>query len=70
MIFGSLLLIFAAIALAVLGVAEDSNGLLVASIVASLLAAVALVVGARQSTAGVPDDARDAPEPATVGAGV
>jgi hypothetical protein len=51
-IFGSLLLIFAAIALAVLGVVEASNALLVGSIVASLLSAVALVVGARQS-AGV-----------------
>ncbi len=58
MIFGSLLLIFAAIALSVLGVVEDSNALLIGSIAASLLAATALVVGARQGApvpvSGVP----------------
>jgi hypothetical protein len=48
-IFGSLLLIFAAIGLAVLGVVSESNALLIGSIVASLLAAIGLVVGARQS---------------------
>jgi len=59
-IFGSLLLIFAAIGLAVLGVVESSNALLIGSIVASLLAAVALVVGARQSTGGLlPDSGRE-----------
>jgi hypothetical protein len=57
-IFGSLLLIFAAIALSVLGVVEHSNALLIGSIAASLLAATALVVGARQAApvpvSGVP----------------
>ncbi len=73
MIFGSLLLIFAAIALAVLGVAQNSNALLIGSVVASLLAAVALVVGARQSTVGVPEEVRppapQPPEPVPVGVG-
>ncbi len=54
MIFGSLLLIFAAIALAVLGVMQGSNPLIIGSIGASLLAAVALIVGARQAAGSVP----------------
>ncbi|MFK3982129.1 hypothetical protein ACI2K4_17340 [Micromonospora sp. NPDC050397] len=51
MIVGSLLLILVAVALLVLGLANGSSVLLVASIAASLLAAVALVVGARQAAA-------------------
>jgi hypothetical protein len=58
-IFGSLLLIFAAIGLAVLGVVSESNALLIGSIGASLLAAVGLVVGARQSAA--PPSGEDSP---------
>ncbi|GIG90022.1 hypothetical protein [Plantactinospora endophytica] len=52
MIVGSLVLILAAVALLVLGLASGSSGLLISSIAVSLLAAVALVVGARQA-AGV-----------------
>ncbi|MFI6757794.1 hypothetical protein ACIBF5_01435 [Micromonospora sp. NPDC050417] len=51
MIVGSLLLILVAVALLVFGLANGSSVLLVASIAASLLAAVALVVGARQAAA-------------------
>ncbi|WP_329102448.1 hypothetical protein OG792_23930 [Micromonospora sp. NBC_01699] len=51
MIVGSLLLILVAVALLVLGLANGSSVLLIASIAASLLAAVALVVGARQAAA-------------------
>lgn len=51
MIFASLLLIFVAVVLLVLGLVDGSSGLLVGSIGASLLAAVALVVGARQAAA-------------------
>lgn len=51
MIVGSLVLILVAIALLVLGLASGSSGLLISSIGASLLAAVALVVGARQAAA-------------------
>ena len=63
MIVGSLLLILVAVTLLVLGLASGSSGLLISSIAASLLAAVALVVGTRQATAargGVDftDDAR------------
>jgi len=62
-IVGSLLLILVAVTLLVLGLASGSSGLLISSIAASLLAAVALVVGTRQATAargGVDftDDAR------------
>ena len=56
MIVGSLLLILVAVALLVLGLAVGSSGLLVGSIVASLLAAVALIVGARQDAGEGPDD--------------
>ena len=49
MIVGSLLLILVAVALLVLGLADGSSVLLIGSIAASLLAAVALVVGARQA---------------------
>jgi hypothetical protein len=48
---GSLLLILAAVALLGLGLVRGSNAFLVGSIAASLLAAVALVVGARRSAA-------------------
>jgi len=48
-IFASLLLIFVAVVLLVLGLVNGSSGLLVGSIGTSLLAAVALVVGARQA---------------------
>ncbi|MEU8113348.1 hypothetical protein [Micromonospora sp. NPDC048947] len=51
MIVASLLLILVAVALLVLGLAGGSSFLLVISIAASLLAAVALVVGARQAAA-------------------
>jgi hypothetical protein len=50
-IFASLLLIFVAVVLLVLGLVGGSSGLLVGSIGTSLLAAVALVVGARQAAA-------------------
>jgi hypothetical protein len=50
-IVGSLLLILGAVALLALGLVRGSNAYLVASIVASLLAAIALVVGSRQSAA-------------------
>lgn len=49
MIVGSLLLILVAVMLLVLGLASGSSGLLISSIGVSLLAAVALVVGARQA---------------------
>ncbi|GAA2609374.1 hypothetical protein GCM10010399_45260 [Dactylosporangium fulvum] len=51
MIVGSLLLIVVAVGLLVLGLLQGSDGLLVASIAASLLAAVALIVGGRQAAA-------------------
>lgn len=52
MIVGSLLLILVAVGLLVVGLANGSSLLLITSIAASLLAAVALVVGARQAAAG------------------
>ncbi|WP_422774066.1 hypothetical protein ACN28C_15015 [Plantactinospora sp. WMMC1484] len=61
MIVGSLVLILAAVALLVLGLASGSSGLLISSIAVSLLAAVALVVGARQA-AGLRGAAGFAPE--------
>ena len=51
MIVGSLLLILGAVALLVFGLAGGSSLLLISSIAASLLAAVALVIGARQASA-------------------
>ncbi|MBY8872763.1 hypothetical protein K7640_13055 [Micromonospora sp. PLK6-60] len=51
MIVASLLLILVAVGFLVLGLAGGSSTLLVVSIAASLLAAVALVVGARQAVA-------------------
>jgi hypothetical protein len=49
MIVVSLLLILVAVALLVLGLGAGSSALLISSIVASLLAAVALVIGARRA---------------------
>jgi hypothetical protein len=61
MIVFSLALILVAVALLVLGLTAGSSSLLIASIVASLLAAVALVIGARRAAAlrrsGGPDPA-------------
>jgi hypothetical protein len=50
-IVASLLLILVAVALLVLGLANGSSQLLIGSIGASLLAAIALVIGARQASA-------------------
>ena len=51
MIVGSLLLILVAVVLLGVGLARGSNTLLIGSIAASLFAAIALVVGARQAVA-------------------
>ncbi len=51
MIVGSLLLIVVAVGLLVVGLLQGANSLLVASIAASLLAAIALIVGGRQVAA-------------------
>src|SRR5437763_2402332 len=51
MIVGSLLLILVAVAMLGLGLVQGSNAFLVGSIAASVLAAVALVVGARRAAA-------------------
>lgn len=51
MIVGSLLLIVVAVGLLVVGLLQGANALLVASIAASLLAAVALILGGRQVAA-------------------
>src|SRR5437763_13432473 len=51
MIYGSLLLILVAVVTFGLGLAQGSNALLVASIGASLVAAVAVVRGARRAAA-------------------
>jgi hypothetical protein len=59
-IAGSLLLILGAVALLVLGLVRGSNPYLVGSIVASLLAAIALVAGSRQTSA---DRERDEEKP-------
>ena len=62
MIVGSLLLILVAVAMLGLGLVQGSNAFLVGSIAASLLAAVALVVGARRAAgarATVAGDAYD-----------
>ncbi|MFV2086939.1 hypothetical protein [Micromonospora sp. LOL_021] len=61
MIVASLVLILVAVTLLVLGLASGSSLLLVGSIVASLLAAVALVVGARQAAAARSGDVRASP---------
>lgn len=66
MVFGSLLLILVAVALLGVGLARGSNALLVGSIAASLLAAIALVVGARRAAASRVDEPEfdGEPEPA------
>lgn len=56
MIVGSLLLILVAVALLGIGLARGSNVLLIGSIAASLFAAIALIVGARQAAAGRVDE--------------
>ncbi|MGC5308917.1 hypothetical protein [Micromonospora zamorensis] len=78
MIVASLLLILVAVVLLVLGLASGSSFMLIISIAASLLAAVALVVGARQAAANraTADPGRpgrrppDAPRMASQAAGV
>lgn len=62
MIVGSILLILVAVVLLVLGLTDGSSLLLTGSIAASLLAAVALVVGARQDTGAGEEYADDAPD--------
>ncbi|MFC7532722.1 hypothetical protein [Actinoplanes sp. GCM10030250] len=68
MIVASFLLIPVAVLFLALGLINGSSSLLIASIVVSLLAAVALVIGARQAAAArrdvVIDPAGPAPEPA------
>ncbi|MEH0983855.1 hypothetical protein [Micromonospora sp. CPCC 205556] len=61
MIVASLLLILVAVVLLVLGLADGSSALLISSIAASLLAAVALVAGARQVAAARATTSRDRP---------
>ena len=60
MIIASLLLIVAAAVLLVVGLVRDANLLLILSIAVSLLAAVALYVGARQARAADDDVAQSA----------
>lgn len=67
MIVASLLLILVAVTLLVLGLTGDSSGLLISSIVASLLAAVTLVIGARQA-ASLRRSHPDVPEAVDLGA--
>ena len=56
MIAGGLLLILVAVALLGTGLARGNDAVLVGSIAASLLAAIALVIGARQDAAAPADD--------------
>ena len=65
MIVASLLLILVAVTLLVLGLTGGSSSLLISSIVASLLAAVSLVIGARQAASlrRSQPEAVDLPEP-------
>lgn len=67
MIVASLLLILVAVAMLGLGLARGSNALLIGSIAASLLAAIALVVGARQAAADRVDEPEldEEPDPET-----
>ncbi|MCU7723539.1 hypothetical protein ODJ79_07430 [Actinoplanes sp. KI2] len=60
MIVASLLLILVAVTLLVLGLTGGSSGLLIGSIVASLLAAVALIIGARRNAVARAAGARGA----------
>ena len=72
MIVASLLLILVAVTLLVLGLTGGSSGLLISSIVASLLAAIALVIGARRAAGtrraaadhAVPEPGPTPPDPA------
>jgi hypothetical protein len=64
MIVASLLLILVAVTLLALGLTGGSSNLLISSIVASLLAAVALVIGARQNGAARRAAAQPAPDSA------
>ncbi|MEU4716034.1 hypothetical protein AB0F73_20610 [Micromonospora purpureochromogenes] len=61
MIVASLLLILVAVVLLVLGLADGSSTLLISSIAASLLAAVALIAGARQVAAAKATTDRSGP---------
>ncbi|SCE90633.1 hypothetical protein GA0074695_2053 [Micromonospora viridifaciens] len=61
MIVASVLLILVAVVLLVVGLAEGSSPLLITSIAASLLAAVALVAGARQAAANRATDRTTGP---------
>ena len=69
MILASLLLILVAVALLVLGLTGGSSSLLIGSIVASLLAAVALVIGARQNAGKRDGEAQRAQPDPTAGVG-
>src|SRR3954466_8414459 len=62
MIVASLLLILVAVTLLVLGLTGGSSNLLIGSIVASLLAAVALVIGSRQGAGARRAAAEPAPD--------
>jgi hypothetical protein len=66
MIVGSLLLILVAVTLLILGLAGGSSVLLISSIATSLLAAVSLVVGARQAAAVRATAGGPAPTPLAV----
>lgn len=68
MIAASLLLIAGAVTLLVIGLWQASSALLGASIAASVLAAVTLIVGARRTAAMVPGADPEPPEPALVSA--
>ena len=61
MIVGSLLLIVAAVVLFVFGLVRGSNGFLVGSIGASLLAAIMLVLGSRRIAGGAAQASPDEP---------
>lgn len=62
MIAASLPLILVAVVCLAIGLIQGSSSLLIASIVASLLAAVALVIGVRQRPPGRPEDSFDEPD--------
>jgi hypothetical protein len=63
-VIGSLVLIIIAIVLLIAGLVQGANGMLVASIAASLLAAVALILGGRRTAAAVQrEDDRDSRAP-------
>lgn len=64
-IAGSLVLILVAVALLVAGVVGSTNALIVCSIVATVLAAIVLVIGVRQAPPPDPDAEPDPPGGAT-----